>query len=1256
MATGTSNLNSPPPAPAAEPQFDAVVERQLREARLQVKLTDIAATMMIWLAGVIVFLLFAAIIDSYIFDLGVAGRIVALTVLVGASLWYFIATLLPMVTGRINPVYVASIIEESQPSLKNSLMNFLLLRGDPRGVHNAIFSALRQQAAAGVSQVNVSAAVDRSKIITTGYVLAAAVAIFAIYTVLQPNPLAPLETMRRIFAPLSAIERPTRVQITNIQPGDVSVFRGEHQLVSAVVHHLAEDQPVTLVYSTVDGVTVDRAVEMQLDEKSGEHRVLLDNAGEGLQQTLVYRIEAGDAVSPSHQLTVIDRPAIWVQSLEYDYPPQTGMKPRTEAPPANGGDIAGIEGTHVTIRATANMEIASAYLEFDPATGSTPRKLPMQHEGKTASVKLPLQMNSKRDGPLYSSYTVRFTPVGGKRSKIAAEPHQIEVTPDVAPEVEILHPVANPHKLQANGSVEIEIRAVDVDFGLRKISLQAELIRRDGKDTTPETDTRARKGGLLNKVLFEHPSGVNGKQIATHRFEAATLRLQPGDLVRYRAVAFDNRTDPVDRRAAPNEASTSDFLIQITAATASDDAASDGSSSKTDTPADPSDGSPSGDTSETGSEADSKDPGDESKDPGSSENPEDGDSADSEGGTSDSESSDGDAGGSESADSESAGGESSKGESSDGATGSESSDGSDGQSGDKSQDSQPAAGGAGSESEEPGDSASQAADQDGGSGSTSKGSNAGDSKSPQGDDAAPGGEGQSTGNPADGSTGGSPESGSAKGDPQGDGEADSPQDPLHDGEVFERALEHMKQQQKKNGGSGTQPEGDGSTPPPGSQSDQQEDGGASGDTASQDSTGKSPQPGQGEKSDQGAQQQPPADGAQNDAATGDSESGADPGTGEKQDPQGKPGQKPQDGGADSQGSGDKKGGMDPQDGAGSPQGEGEKPGKKDGSNDSGSKPGSDGQSASQSQKASSTKGDDGGDRSGAGQKGGGQGSDNPGQGKAGGSTPSDTGAGAANETGDGETGDQAGGDKPGQASDGDGAGTDTGGKQPGGDQPGQNPGDTPGQGKTPTDTRQESQDETQQPVDEQKPAKPDQSTDSPENTPSGKSGESTPPGNPGSKPSETGGAGSPFGGSGGMADTPIGENVENSNMPPGDKANLEYARKATDLALEHLRKNSRKPDKELLDKLNMSPEELQAFVDRWQKMKSSAAEDGKAGSAELDDSLRSLGLTPSTGKARSAGARDDAIKGVRDAGSRTAPPPGFLKKFKAFQKGVARGE
>src|SRR5207248_5541766 len=83
--------------------------------------------------------------------------------------------------------------------------------------------------------------------------------------------------------------------------------------------------------------------------------------------------------------------------------------------------------------------------------------------------------------------------------------------------------------------------------------------------------------------------------------------------------------------------------------------------------------------------------------------------------------------------------------------------------------------------------------------------------------------------------------------------------------------------------------------------------------------------------------------------------------------------------------------------------------------------------------------------------------------------------------------------------------------------------------------------------------------------------------------------------------------------PEGDEANLEYARKQTDLVLEKLsdQLNRKKVDDRLLKELGWTQEDLSRFVARWRQRKEAAQRDDPAGEAakrELDDALRSLGL------------------------------------------------
>ena len=74
-------------------------------------------------------------ITDHLVGMGTVGRCLALAVLVGFSLWYLAMHVGPLLIRTINPAYAARTIEEATPTLKNSLINFLLLRhfGASRG-------------------------------------------------------------------------------------------------------------------------------------------------------------------------------------------------------------------------------------------------------------------------------------------------------------------------------------------------------------------------------------------------------------------------------------------------------------------------------------------------------------------------------------------------------------------------------------------------------------------------------------------------------------------------------------------------------------------------------------------------------------------------------------------------------------------------------------------------------------------------------------------------------------------------------------------------------------------------------------------------------------------------------------------------------------------------------------------------------------------------------------------------------------------
>lgn len=108
----------------------------------------------------------------------------------------------------------------------------------------------------------------------------------------------------------------------------------------------------------------------------------------------------------------------------------------------------------------------------------------------------------------------------------------------------------------------------------------------------------------------------------------------------------------------------------------------------------------------------------------------------------------------------------------------------------------------------------------------------------------------------------------------------------------------------------------------------------------------------------------------------------------------------------------------------------------------------------------------------------------------------------------------------------------------------------------------------------------------------------------------------------------------------GDAANLEYARKQTDLVLERLDEQLRdkEVDRELLDQLGWTEDDLRRFVDRWQSRKQRAQQRGSAGQAELDRALRSLGLK-NQGPTATRKLEKDSLRDLNERARTSVPSP-----------------
>jgi hypothetical protein len=1294
--------------------YEALIDQRLRKTRRQVKGVEISAALIGMIAATLGYLLLAAVADQWLIPggLGFWGRSLLFIVLAAGLGYYFLwQRLLPLLLHRINPIFAAQVIERSRPSLKNSLINFLFLRRDRDeavrdDLQRRVYFGLQRTAAAEVAQVEVEAAVDHAQVIRLGYVLAGVLLVACLYLLFSPKN--PLVSFSRVILPWADIGPPTRVTISEIEPGNTVAYQGDQLAVSAEVHGLRADEPVTLYYTTADHQSVDQAVAMTLPDGRYRHSGKLPPGDLELQQDLSYYLVAGDCKTRPYQVRVETALSIDVARVDYRYPAYTGLAPKTVR---GSGDLRAIDGTRATLHATVNQEIQQASVEL----GNDHRTwLKMKAQGKSAVVDLQLLL--KPDDPTqpqYDSYQVRCTDALNHENPRPVR-HPIEVFRDAPPTITLVDPPADQLQLPAGSTLSVHVLAEDPDFGLRRVAVQV----RRGQEP-PKT------AALLNlDWKKEKPLLGPFKKSCPIMPASASLGFKPGDKLTYWAEADDCREteDSAGVRAwKPNHVETERRTILVVADSGPrrnqsghskdqsagkpqrSDAAGQSESSNSNAQEQPDasnknaasqpqesetpPGQPSADhpNSQRGS-ADPQpkaDPGDAQKPPDKSEDH--GDQRDSS-----QQPPAENAGKQDGSPQEKVNGESdpatamqdilhqkeqekqqpSQNDNQQTPSQQQQKDQQSGQQQSGQQQSgQQQSGQQQSGQQQSGQQQSgqqQSGQQQSGqqqSGQQQSGQQqSGQQQSGQQQSGQQQSGQQQSGQPQSGQQqSGQPQSGQPQPGQQpqaGDGQSQQGQKP--------QAGQAAKSDHQSPAGDNTQPRGQpqpgvqpqsGDQSPPGGQGTQggknaegQQAAGAKPETAG---TQPSPSKSASSSGTKGGSQklpdnQPPTS---RDTPPGE-KSGVGEGSeaddaGPKQSPQqaktnAAAGQQPKPhGGETSQtenqpgkgnSAGKEAGGTSPQE---TNLAHGKKPGSPE---ENKSKSGQDSpeSSPSVSPKQSDSHGDQQGDRSGGGGKGGGQQANQAGTDTAGSNTSAEQGAGQSNDQGEGEIGKQ-GGDKVRSdhatghpASQGEGPGS-TSRQKAGGEKPGE---------RTP---RQQQQPPTNQ---------PSASGGKGSSQPSGSGNASDP------KPSTAGtsSSGNPVAGGSGSdeARRPPPPPQQPNGTLSGDAANLDFARKQTDLALDYLARQlaKEKPDPRLLDRLGWTRADLEKFYRQWAQMRRDAQTAGPEAKRQYNEALRSLGLRPRSTELRGGGTATDKSQHLRDS-RHSNPPPGWGDLFNAYSEGIA---
>ncbi|MCO6046148.1 hypothetical protein NG895_19790 [Aeoliella sp. ICT_H6.2] len=1243
-----STVQSPAPPrkdPAVEyVEYDKYIDRQVERTRRAVKLVDLAQSLLVLVIGLLAFLLVAAVLEHWVFAGGLStlGRMAMFALLVGGLGYYVVRYVWPLLASSINPAYAAAAIEREHPTLKNALLNFLLFRSHKQEMPAAVYEALEEQAARRLSVTSIEDSIDRSTLVKSGVVLLAVIVLAAAYASLSPK--SSLDTAARVLMPWANIAAPSRVRIESIEPGDAEIVQGETVTITANVFGLGDDEVVEVSYDSVDGHRVDQRATMQPANDAGKFAVTLpaDGTGmSGLDQDLTYRIMAGDGRSIDFTIRVLTAPHIRVRSVHYDFPEYTGYQDRTIE---GRGDIRAIEGTKVSLRAEANTDIDQAFVDL-ASDGKRDKR--MLSEGQAAQVELPLRLEGDRRHVKTSSYMLRYTSTEGLENHNPPQ-HTLEILPDYPPEVEVLQPEQRTRDVQVNETVSIAVEGRDPDFALRTVMLK--FAKEDG--------TEVHEQMLLKDGRHE------GRYDKQWDFTPVDLGLKPGEIVEYWAEATDVRSPQANRAATDHK----QFRIV---------------------------GDPNQQQGEGGGEGN---PGQGAEGQGEGQHGQDGNQGEGEG--AEGEGKEGQGGEGQGNEGQGSEGQGKEGQGNEG-QGDQKGEGQDGEGnqgqgqqnggGQQGQGDQQNSGQQKGEGQQGGEGQQQAGEgqQDGGSEQQQGGQSdsndgnqaAGNSAGQQDSEGANGAEGQRQGSGGKQSDSNDQPSGAESGQQSEGGEGDGGEnskpvasDGSDDASAFEKIQRQLNKdeqqnatrQQKPGGGDPNSAQNDKGEGQADAQNDAQRSGQeqASGEGDKQDN----PAEGQSQAGDrldsgdpqQGSQQRAgKPDGQQGTAEQREAEgSGADTKNDAPQSEGGDENSTKPEAASESAGGEERNASGDP--GAGS---ETESQGAPDAQEEMKQRDKtarSDQESESDetepptpghSKHESDSQGEQGGDRAGGGEEGGGQKAPREGTGSAGQNQAADEGAGESGDQGPGEAG-QRGGDS--QQAEG----------QTG--KPGQEKGNgsqsRPGQGDAQAQQAEESGQNGQQGTEQQaanqqgRPSDQQQREGQDANQPQDQQQ------NPNQRPqdgSQQGGNQSSNNGQAGGNDGSEGpmNGKFDGTVAEGDKANLEYTRKQTDLILDKLsdQLDEGKVDQEMLDDLGWSKDDLRQFVDRWNRLRAEAERPNSTGAKqELDARLRSLGPTMGTKGGTRERTQDD-FRNLREGYSGKVPLK-YRDRLKAYTEGVSKGQ
>ncbi len=302
-----------------------------------------------WALLLLVLMIAAGVLLDHLVVLQEWGRLAFFrSFLVAAGLAALAATLYPL-AARVGRLYLARQAERKFPSLGNSLVSYLQVRGDSR-VPAGAKVLLGRRAGPYVRRLDTSMVVDHARYRRMGVVIVAVVMVFGLYCLFSPK--SATVSLARLVHPRADILPPTATKLVRIEPGDIYAVAGAEPDLNVTV----EGRSPRNVYAVWDAQSFSgRRIILSRSEQNhwkGQFPPLLEDGA--------YHVVAGDTRSDRFVIETLPEPVVEDVRLEVHLPSYGEEGLRT----VKGGDVETVPGALIKVTAKTSLPPGKGHLRF----------------------------------------------------------------------------------------------------------------------------------------------------------------------------------------------------------------------------------------------------------------------------------------------------------------------------------------------------------------------------------------------------------------------------------------------------------------------------------------------------------------------------------------------------------------------------------------------------------------------------------------------------------------------------------------------------------------------------------------------------------------------------------------------------------------------------------------------------------------------------------------------------------------------------